>query len=277
MNTTLENCHETLGFDSAPFSITPDSSLLFRGEQYVSAYNEMHHACTRGVLTLLSGEVGLGKTLIVRCLMRNLPSQVRVAYLLNPLLGFTDLLKTVCREFELDSYMVTLDYPDLFEALVQHVLSRAPEGIRFVVIVDEAHRLSAESLEMFRLLSNIETEQTKLISVILVGQPELERTLQMRAMRPLRERIGLWLHLQPMRSEECAAYVRHRIALTHRDGDFSFSDAALWWVHRKTGGVPRRINLTCERALLLACTQGTRRVDWRIARTACRDISKAWT
>lgn len=277
MDTTLEDCHETLGFESTPFSITPDSSMLFQGQQYVSAHNDIRHACTSGALALLSGEVGMGKTLIVRCVMRSLPDHVRVAYLLNPLLDFTDLLKTVCQEFELDADPSVLGFSALYQALVQHVLHRAAQGARFVVIADEAHRLSVDSLEMLRLLSNLETEQRKLISVILVGQPELERTLQMRAMRPLRERIGIWVHLQSMRSEECAAYVRHRIALTHRDGDFTFTDTALWWIHRKTGGVPRRINLACDRALTLACAQGSRRVGWGTARAACADMARAWT
>lgn len=276
MNTTLEDCYQALGFDSAPFSITPDSSLLFQGEQYVTAFNEIRHACLHGALALISGEVGLGKTLIVRCVMRSLPPQVRVAYLLNPLLDFTDLLKTVCSEFELDADPTALSFSGLYQALVEHVLRRAAEGQRFVVIADEAHRLSVDSLEMLRLLSNLETERTKLISVVLAGQPELERTLQLRAMRPLRERIGVWVHLGAMRSEDCAAYVRHRIALTHRAGDFAFTDSALWWIHRQTKGVPRRINLACDRALMLACAQGSRRVGWYMARTACGEVARAW-
>jgi general secretion pathway protein A len=259
-----------------PFSITPDSAMLFQGQQYVTAVTEIRHACATGALAVLSGEVGVGKTLIVRCVMRSLPPPVRVAYLINPLLDFTDLLKTVCTEFELDADPALLSFSGLYHNLVQHVLQRAAQGQRFVIIADEAHRLSVDSLELLRLLSNLETEQTKLISVILVGQPELQRTLQLRAMRPLRERIGIWVQLQAMRSEDCAAYVRHRIALTHREGDFSFTDGALWWVHRKTGGVPRRINLACERALMLACHQGTRRVGWRMARTACGEMARAW-
>lgn len=277
MNTPIEDCYQTLGFDSVPFSITPDSSLLFQGGQYVAAFTEIRRACTTGALALLSGEVGLGKTLIVRCVMRSLPTEVRVAYLINPLLDFTDLLKTVCNEFGLDADPGALSFSGLYQALMQHVLQRAAQGERFVIIADEAHRLSVDSLEMLRLLSNLETEQTKLISVILVGQPELERTLQMRAMRPLRERIGIWVQLKAMRSEDCAAYVRHRIAMTHREGDLAFTDTALWWVHHKTSGVPRRINLACEKALMLACAENTRRVGWRLARTACGDVARAWT
>ena len=275
MDKRTEDMYEALGFESPPFAITPDSSLLFQAPQYVQAHNDLQHACQNGALAVLSGEVGLGKTLIVRCVMRALPPQVRVAYLLNPLLDFNDLLHTICEEFEVPA-SPDAGFATLYHALLAHIIDRAAHGQRFVVIADEAHRLSVDALEMLRLLSNLETEQIKLISVILVGQPELERTLQMRAMRPLRERIGIWTHLGAMRSEECAAYVRHRIAQTHRDGQFGFTDAALWWVHHKTAGVPRRIHHACERALMLAFAQDQRQVGWGLARQACQQAEKAW-
>ena len=276
MQSTLAVCYEELGFENIPFSITPDTALFFPGGQHVGAYNQLHHACMNGTLAVLSGEIGLGKTLIVRCVIRSLPAQVRVAYLFNPLLEFSDLLREIHSEFggQLPGRQDSLAV--LHKDLVKIVLEGASRGERFVVIVDEAHRLNSEALEVLRLLSNLETERVKLISLVLVGQPELVTTLNLRAMRPLRERIGVWLQLTPLNREECAAYVRHRVARTHRDGNFHFTSTALWWLQRKTRGVPRRINLACERAVLLAYTRQMRSVNWDLAKMACKEFSKVW-
>lgn len=277
MESTLSSCYDALGFESVPFSITPDTALFYPGGRHVSAYRQLHHACLNGVLSVLSGEIGLGKTLVVRCVLRTLPEEVKVAYLINPLLDLPDLLRSIAREFGADALPSDATPVAVQDALVALVLQGAGEGRRYVVIVDEAHRLKAEALEALRLLSNLETERTKLISLVLVGQPELDRTLALRAMRPLRERVGVWLHLTPLSRAECAAYVRHRIHRTHRDGSFDFSNLALWWLHWRTAGVPRRINLACERAVLLAYTARTRRVTWSMVQRACKDFSKAWT
>ncbi|WP_439114100.1 ExeA family protein [Hydrogenophaga sp.] len=273
----LGSCYAALGFKSLPFAITPDTSLAFPGPQYVSAYQQLYYACMNGVMAVLSAEIGLGKTFVIRCLLRALPANVKVAYLLNPLLDPLALLRDIQAEFNAGEQPALEQASRLHHALVQRVLQGAAQGERFVIIVDEAHRLSAEALETLRLLSNLETEQVKLISLVLVGQPELERTLSMRAMRPLRERIGVWLRLQPMNRAECGAYVRHRIHRTHQDGSFAFTPAALWLLHWRTRGVPRRINLACERAVLLSSAQPeTRRVTWPMVWEACGEFSRVW-
>lgn len=269
--------YAALGFHTEPFSITPDISLAFPGEQYVRAYEQLHQACQSGVLAVLTAEIGLGKTFIVRGLISSLPVQVRVAYLFNPVLDQVGLLRAIYSEFNGGELPMSMHLPSLHHALVNLVLQGAARGERFVVIVDEAHRLSADALETLRLLSNLETEQSRLISLMLVGQPELERTLALRAMRPLRERIGTWVQLHPMNREDCCAYVQHRIARTHTEGSFHFSRLALWWLHWRTKGVPRRINLAAERVLQLACRRPhTRRVNWLMVWLACRDYRKAW-
>jgi general secretion pathway protein A len=276
VQTTMAACYEALGFENVPFSITPDTTLFYPGGQHVNAYNQLYHACMNGTMSVLSGEIGLGKTLIVRCVIRSLPAQVRVAYLFNPLMGFVDLLREILSEFGGVPPEPQAGVAVLHKALVSLVLEGAGRGERFVVIVDEAHRLNSEALEVLRLLSNLETERVKLISLVLVGQPELDITLNLRAMRPLRERIGVWLKLDPLNQQECAAYIRHRLARTHRDGSFHFTAPALWWLQRKTCGVPRRINLACERAVLLAYTRRLRSVNWDMARLACKEFSKVW-
>jgi general secretion pathway protein A len=276
VQTTLAVCYEALGFDNVPFSITPNTALFFPGGQHLGAYTQLYHACMNGTMAVLSGEIGLGKTLLVRCVIRSLPEHVRVAYLINPLMSFVDMLREIHSEFGAEPLPAQMGLSALHKALVDLILEGVAKGERFVVIVDEAQRLKSEALEVLRLLSNLETEQVKLISLVLVGQPELDLTLNLRAMRPLRERIGLWLRLRPLSGGECAAYVRHRVARTHRDGSFHFSSAALWWLQLKTRGVPRRINLACERAVLLAYSRRARSVNWDMVRLACNEFSKVW-
>lgn len=276
MEDTLRTCYEALGFRQTPFSITPDTGLFFPGGRHVAAYKQLYHACMTGVISVLSGEIGLGKTLVLRCVLRTLPNSVRVAYLINPLMDLPDLLRTIGQDFGGPALPVGVPISVVHSQLVDTVLEGARDGTRFVVIVDEAHRLSSDALEALRLLSNLETERNKLIGLVLVGQPELERTLALRAMRPLRERVGVWLKLDPLSRSESSAYVRHRIKRTHRDGEFEFTSSALWWLQWYTRGVPRRINLACERAVLLAFALSTRRVTASMVRQACREFAGAW-
>lgn len=268
--------YSALGFHSLPFSITPDTSLAYPSEQYVSALSRLHHAATGGSLAVLSAEIGLGKTLLLRCLLRTLPPDVKVAYLFNPLLDQAALLREVHAEFSDGDGAVKTDLASLHHSLTREVLKGASRGLRYVIIVDEAHRLNTEALEALRVLSNLETEKQKLINLILVGQPELVKTLALRSMRPLRERIGVWIQLRPMNKAEGAAYIRHRIARTHADGDLRFDWGALWLLHWRTQGVPRRINLACERAILMAAVSRKRRISWLMVWTACNDFRKAW-
>lgn len=273
----LVDCYRFLGFESVPFSITPDTALFFPNGQHVSAFNQIRHACMHGMLVVLTGEIGLGKTLVIRTVLRKLPETVKVAYLINPLLAPADLLREIYASFSDAPMNHDTLAGDLQGALFQLVTAGISSGRHYAVIVDEAHRLHPEALEVLRLLSNLETEQQKLISLVLVGQPELERTLMLRAMRPLRERIGVWLRLEPLSRVEMDAYIQHRIRLTHKDGRFEFTRMALWQLHRRTAGVPRRVNYACEKALLLAYAKGQMRVSWSLARQACQEFSGVWS
>ncbi len=268
--------YASMGFHSIPFSLTPDTSLAYPGAQYVNAYKQLYFACTTGSLGVLTAEVGLGKTLLVRCLIRALPAHIRVAYIINPLLDGPALLSAILEELSAQDRPALVPQTEPRQALVNHVTDGALQGLRYVVIVDEAHRLSAEALETLRLLSNLETERIKLISLILVGQPELNRTLALRAMRPLRERISVWSRLFPMTRDDCFAYVQHRLSKCHQDGSVVVSNAALAILHWRTRGVPRRVNLACERALLKAGLMGKRHVSWADMWSACREFGHAW-
>lgn len=273
----LDDCYKLLGFESAPFALTPDTTLFFPGGQHVAAFNQISHACAHGMLAVMTGEVGLGKTLVIRKVMRSLPEEVTVAYLLNPMLDHGELLREIYSRFSDAPVPSGMSLAEVHAALLKQVLEGTARGRHYVVIVDEAHRLQPESLEMLRLLSNLETEREKLMGLVLVGQPELERTLLLNAMRPLRERIGVWLKLSPMCRQDMGDYIRHRIRLTHSEGRFEFSDWALWHLHRRSKGVPRRINFACEKALLLAYARGQQRVGWTLARHACQEFSKVWS
>lgn len=273
----LMDGYRFLGFESVPFSITPDTALFFPNNPHVAAFNQIRHACMHGMLAVLTGEIGLGKTLVIRTVLRKLPEEVKVAYLINPLLDSRDLLREIYNKFSDTPLTTEIAGADLQQALMQRVVAGIALGRHYAVIVDEAHRLQPEALEVLRLLSNLETEQQKLISLVLVGQPELERTLMLRAMRPLRERIGVWLKLVPLSRVEMDAYIHHRIRMTHQDGRFEFTPMALWHLHRRTGGVPRRVNYACEKALLLAYAKGQKQVNWSLARQACQEFSRVWS
>ena len=272
----LGDCYGYLGFETSPFSITPDTGLFYPGSLHATAFRQIRLACMQGMMAVLSGEIGLGKTLLVRCVLRHMPDHVNVAYVLNPLIDYRSLLHFICSEFRVTALEEDLTLSQLYDKLVEAVLTGAAQGQRYAIIVDEAHRLPPESMEMLRMLSNLETERSKLIGLVLVGQPELERTLMLRSMRPLRERIGIWLRLHPFNRSETEAYIAHRIRLTHQQGQFMFTKAALWWLHFRTRGVPRRINYACDKSLLHAFAQSQRRVNFFAAWRACREFSKVW-
>ncbi len=268
----FEQVYKALGFSRAPFSISPDTSFFYPGSQYVTTFNQLLFAIRGGTMAVLTGEVGLGKSLICRNLLRHIPATVHVAMLSNPLLSHTEILASIHKDFTGEDARRPESMAETHEELKEIALECARRGEHLVVLVDEAHKLSAEALEGLRLLTNLETEERKLISLVLVGQPELEKTLALRAMRPLRERIGVWCKLEPMSRDECDKYVRHRMDLTRISGDVHFSNMALRSLHRSTKGVPRRINLVAERALLLAFGRGQHRISWFMVRRAVAEL-----
>ena len=268
----LDPIYKALGFSRAPFSISPDTSFFYPGSQHVTAFNNLLFAMRGGMMAVLTAEVGLGKTLILRNLLRNVPSNVHVALLTNPLLSYAEILCRIYKDFTGETPLQPDSMAQTHEQLTNYAFSCAQLGEYLVVMVDEAQKLSAEALEGLRLLSNLETEQRKLISLVLVGQPELEKTLALRAMRPLRERIGVWCKLGPMSRAECASYVRHRMAVTRTSGDVRFSAMALYFLHRATQGVPRRINLVAERALMLAFGLSQHRINGSMVRRAVAEL-----
>lgn len=267
----LDACYRYLGFDRAPFQITPDTAFFFPHSQYLDAISHLKFGLVSGGFTLLTGEVGLGKTLLCHYLLRNLPEGVRIAHVFNPQQSYPDLLASIF-------HGLTGEVPaqdsvaKLHDQLYRVLFDLAAQGQRVAVVIDEAHRLTPELFEGLRLLSNLETEERKLISLLIIGQTELERSLAFAGMRALKSRISVWYRLRPFNRRETAEYIAHRLRSARAYGDFRFSGPALWLAHRYSEGVPRRINQICDRALLAAFGCGRQGVGIDLLRRSAREV-----
>ncbi|RMD83462.1 MAG: hypothetical protein D6815_06480 [Candidatus Dadabacteria bacterium] len=246
------------GLGDQPFRLTPDPKYLYLSSKHREAYAHLLYALTEGSgFVAVTGEIGTGKTTLVRALLRESPKDVSVAYVFNPVLTATELLQTINAEFGLPSR--SSNKKELVEALNEFLLARKSEGGRGVVIVDEAQNLDSAVLEELRLLSNLETEDDKLLQIILLGQPELRGLLERPELRQLAQRIDLRWHLEPLDREETHAYVRHRLKVAGGDPDL-FEPRAIDVIHDHSGGVPRLINVLAHRSLLVGYTRGLRRI-----------------
>lgn len=270
------------GLHEKPFAITPDPRFLFLSERHAEALAHLLYGINEaGGFIQLTGEVGTGKTTVVRCLLGQIPSDARVALILNPRISPAEFLLTICEELGLpvrESERSSLKA--LVDALNRYLLEAHANGQRVVVIVDEAQNLSADVLEQVRLLTNLETPTHKLLQIILIGQPELRDLLQRVELRQLAQRITGRCHLAPLSRPETAGYVRHRLRVAGATAEL-FTSGALKEVHRLARGVPRVINVLCDRALLGAYTREEHRVTARLVRQAVgevygRPVMPAW-
>lgn len=271
----LSTAYRALGFAASPFSITPDTAFFFPGAQHVAALRHLSFGLASGGVTVLTGEVGLGKTLLCRQVLRGAAEDTRIAYVLDPLQTYQGMLASLIREFTGQDSVET-DAGALLRELQAVVLELARGGVRSVIMVDEAHRLTTELLEGLRMLTNLETEKSRLVSLVLVGQPELERTLAMRAMRPLAQRVSVRCRLTPFSASQTAHYVRHRLRVASSDHAMEFTGMALRWVHHASRGAPRRINQICDRAVLLAFAESRLYVNTWMALRAAREVKGSW-
>lgn len=268
----LRECYRALGFEESPFSITPDTDFFFPGSRHLEALDHLRFGIANGGLTMLTGEVGLGKTLLCRCLLRSQLHGVRFAYLLNPDQNYDDLLKSLYEDLTgttIDEMSVGVLQRQLYRVL----LELAGNGERVAVLIDEAHRLTPAMLESLRLLSNLDTEKEKLLCLIFVGQPELERTLKNHALRPLAQRISVRYRLEPFGWQETMQYIHHRLAVAASSRSVKFDVSAIAVAHVLSKGVPRRINQICDRSLFLAYARGRNTVSasavWQAATEVC--------
>ena len=261
------------GLNEKPFAITPDPRYLFMSERHGEALAHLVYGVTEsGGFIQLTGEVGTGKTTLVRTLLQNrLPDNADVAVVLNPRLSAIEFLETICEELGILEPELKGSTKALVDALNKQLLQAHSEGRRVILVVDEAQNLSRDVLEQVRLLTNLETAKQKLLQIILIGQPELRDLLSRDDLRQLAQRITGRYHLEPLSRDEAAQYVEHRLRVAGALGEV-FESGAKSEVFRLTDGVPRLINVICDRALLGAYSREQRRVSRRLVRLAAAEI-----
>jgi general secretion pathway protein A len=261
------------GLSEKPFAITPDPRYLYLSERHAEALAHLLYGINEsGGFIQLTGEVGTGKTTVVRTLLSRVPHHADVAVILNPRVSPVEFLLTICEELGLPIEDADRDsVKQMVDALNKRLLSAHAEGRRIIVIVDEAQNLSTETLEQVRLLTNLETPTQKLLQIILIGQPELRELLDRSELRQLAQRITGRYHLKPLSREETQGYVRHRLRVAGAAGEI-FTKGALREVHRLSNGIPRVINVSCDRALLGAYTQETRKITAGLVRRAAGEV-----
>ncbi len=261
------------GLNEKPFSITPDPRYLFMSERHGEALAHLVYGVTEsGGFIQLTGEVGTGKTTLVRTLLLNrMPANADVAVVLNPQLSVVEFLATICEELHIDIGHNRGSIKAQTDALNRHLLAAHAEGRRTILVVDEAQNLSPAVLEQVRLLTNLETAKQKLLQIILIGQPELRELLARTDLRQLAQRITGRYHLEPLTREETAQYIEHRLKVAGAVGEV-FDKGAKKAAFRLSGGVPRLINVICDRALLGAYSVSSRRVNGRLVRRAAAEV-----
>jgi len=264
------------GLKREPFSIAPDPRYLFMSERHREALAHLLYGVNAGGgFVLLTGEIGAGKTTICRCFLEQIPRRCNVAYIFNPKLTVTELLKSVCDEFHvpyqhLGPGLATVK--DYIDPLNQFLLKTHAVGQNNVLIIDEAQNLSAEVLEQLRLLTNLETSERKLLQIILIGQPELRTMLARPELEQLAQRVIARFHLQALSLEEARHYIQHRLTVAGLKSALPFSSRAIQRIHKLSRGIPRRINLLCDRAMLGAFAESASTIDERIVAKAASEV-----
>ncbi|WP_296947092.1 ExeA family protein [uncultured Massilia sp.] len=263
----------------APFSIAPDPRYLFMSERHREALAHLLYGIgSGGGFVLLTGEIGAGKTTVCRCFIEQVPENCRLAYIFNPRLTVEELLLTICDEFRIALPPAAAGTPgvkgvkEYIDAINAHLLASHARGDNNVLVIDEAQNLSPQVLEQLRLLTNLETSERKLLQIILIGQPELRAMLAQPELEQLAQRVIARYHLGPLSVAETGAYVAHRLAVAGVQAGTPIPAGLAPLVHRLTGGVPRRVNLLCDRALLGAYVENSREVTPKILRRAAQEV-----
>ena len=261
------------GLQQEPFSIAPDPRFLYPSARHREALAHLLYGLDRGGgFVLLTGEVGAGKTTVCRAFLKHVPPSCHVAYVLNPMCSGHEMLKSVCAEFGVTPAGDAPSAQDCIDALNAFLLRTHAEAQQCLLIVDEAQNLSPAVLEQLRLLTNLETDERKLLQILLIGQPELRDMLARPEMKQLAQRVIARYHLGPLNETETEQYIRHRLAVAGRRGAVPIRREARMRIHRLSGGIPRRINLLCDRALLAAYGDGKPRVDVALIESAAREV-----
>ncbi|MBM4203441.1 MAG: DUF2075 domain-containing protein [Gammaproteobacteria bacterium] len=255
-----------------PFSIAPDPGFLYLSAGHHEALSHLQYGLSHGGFVLITGEVGTGKTTLLRNLVRGTPDNMNIAFILNPRLTAKELLESICDELAIQyDRNITISIKHYIDLLTRYLLQAHRSGRSTVLVIDEAQTLAPVVLEQIRLLTNLETDERKLLRIILIGQPELDEMLARPELRQLSQRITARYRLGPLNPAETQAYVAHRLS-TAGGHPSIFSDAAVRVLHKKTGGIPRLINIIADRALLGAFARGLRDVDTNIVKHAVFEV-----
>lgn len=262
---------EYFGFVEMPFSIVPNSRYLFLSQRHQEAMQNLQAGLgDGGGFAMLTGEVGTGKTTVAKAMLASLDDQTQAGLILNPTFSNIELLEAVCDEFEID-YPEQASLKQLSQAIHSFLLDSHEQGVQTLLVIDEAQHLAADVLEQLRLLTNLETDSRKLLKVLLVGQPELQQHLQTNQLRQLAQRITGRYHLLPLNAQEAGKYIAFRLE-TAGAQQMLFSNRAVKSIAQYTHGIPRLINLVCDKALQLSFHQGEKTPSQATVEQACQQI-----
>ncbi len=264
------------GLKQEPFSLAPDPRYLYMSKRHREALAHLLYGVGGGGgFVLLSGEIGAGKTTVCRCFLEQIPKRCNVAYIFNPKLTVLELVKSVCDEFRIpveSQRGQPLTVKTCVDALNEFLLKTHAVGQNNVLIIDEAQMLTVDVLEQLRLLTNLETNERKLLQIVLIGQPELRTMLERPELEQLAQRVIARFHLKALSSKETEHYIRHRLSVAGMTRAIPFDRKALQRIHEIARGVPRRINLLCDRAMLGAFAHGKNNIDTEIVEKSAREV-----
>jgi general secretion pathway protein A len=256
-----------------PFNLAPEPRYLFLSDHHRDALNCLIYGIKeKKGFVLITGGIGTGKTTICRSLLNSLDNSVETALIFNTAISDLDLLETIITEYGISLDSQTKSKKVYIDALNKFLLQNFAAGKNAVLIIDEAQNLSHGLLEQIRMISNLETEREKLIQIILIGQPELNKTLLLPVLRQLNERIIVRYDLCPLSPRDVRNYIDYRLRVAGGPGLVSFTSGAFGLIYSFTEGIPRRINAVCDRALLIAYTQGAFKINRKLVKLAVKDI-----
>jgi len=259
------------GFKERPFRLVPNPDYLYLSRSHEEVLGHLNYAVSQGEgFVEITGEVGTGKTTLCRMFLENLDDNTEAAFIFNPKLDSIQLLKEINQEFGIPSDGITSR--DLIETLNSFLMEKRKDGKNVILLIDEAQNLTEDVLEQLRLLSNLETTTNKLIQIILVGQPELGDMLDSNELRQLSQRITLRCHLRPLTLKETKAYIRHRIRIASHKPGANFTGEAFRMVYQYSSGIPRLINILCDRALLTGFTLNRQKISGKIIRSSIKEL-----